>query len=625
MLRNVPISRKLTLIILLTSAVVMLLMRGTFLTYEFVTFRSATLRQLSTLGEMLAANSTAALAFENREDASEILSALQAERHIVAAALYDQQGKLFIGYPETLASDAFPTSPGPTGYRFLPSHLTGFQPVVQRGRVLGTLYLDFDTGSLVHTWILDSIKLGLGVMALVLLVAFLLSRSLQKQISQPVLALADTARAISERHDYSVRAPRQTTRDEFGLLTEAFNQMLTQIHQQDQAVRESAARARAVIDASLSAVIVSDTAGRVVDWNVRAENIFGWSRAEALNQEIVPLVIPPSRRGDYTVRLQSLVAGGHSSPLLNHPHETYALARNGTEFPVELSINALPAAGGIHFGWFLTDITERKRAEGKIHQLNQTLERRVAERTVQLELSNRELEAFSYSVSHDLRAPLRHIDGFAGMLAKNANHLLDEKSRRHLATISSAAQQMGRLIDDLLKFSRTSRAPLGIHLVQHDRIVAEALQAIPSRPDNRPIEWVVAPLPAVSADAPLLRQVWLNLIDNAVKYSGKHPHPRIEIGSAPSSESGETVFFIRDNGVGFDMRYADKLFGVFQRLHSNTEFEGTGIGLANVHRIITRHGGKIWAESQPGQGTTFFFTLPPPPSPTELKPQPPPL
>ena len=618
LLRGLPISRKLTFIMLLTSAVVMLLMRGTFLTYEFVTFRAATLRQLSTLGEILAANSTAALAFENRDDAREILSALEAERHVVAAALYDRHGLLFMSYPDTLDLKTLPATPGPTAYRFGPSHLSGFQSVAQRGRVLGTLYLDFDTGPLIRNWIVDSLKLGLGVMTLVLLVAFLLARALQKQISEPVLALAQTARAISERHDYSVRAPALSSHDEFALLTDAFNQMLTQIHEQDRAVRESAARARAVLDAALSAVIVSDAHGRIIDWNARAEQIFGWSRAEAFGREIIPLIIPRSRRVDYDAQLRPFFATTESA-LLNHPHETYALARDGSQFPVEISINALPASTGITLCWFLTDITARKRAESKIQHLNQTLEKRVAERTAQLETTNDQLEAFSYSVSHDLRAPLRHIDGFAGLLTKNVSHLLDEKGRRHLVTISAAAQQMGRLIDDLLQFSRTSRAPLGIHPINHDALVAEVLREIPARPDSRPIEWVVGTLAPVHADAPLLRQVWVNLIGNAVKYSGKQAHPRIEIGHQIIPQTDEIAFFIRDNGVGFDMRYADKLFGVFQRLHSNTEFEGTGIGLANVHRIVTRHGGRVWAAGRPGEGATFFFTLPAPSSlPTDL-------
>ena len=287
------------------------------------------------------------------------------------------------------------------------------------------------------------------------------------------------------------------------------------------------------------------------------------------------------------------------------------------------------------------DITDRKLAEEKILALNAEL----ARRTELLEAANHELEAFSYSVSHDLRAPLRHVDGFAGLLTKRAAEKLDDQSRRYVATISGAAKQMGRLIDDLLAFSRLSRAELHRTQVDHDALVAGVIRDGRYGANGAGPEWRVAPLPAVHADPALLRQVWANLLDNAVKYSAKAPHPRIEIGcelgagGIPSVEverldpnalspgrnpearwrqrappaitaSPEHVFFVRDNGAGFDMAYAAKLFGVFQRLHTAAEFEGTGIGLANVRRIVTRHGGRTWAEGAPGQGATFYFSLP---------------
>jgi light-regulated signal transduction histidine kinase (bacteriophytochrome) len=224
---------------------------------------------------------------------------------------------------------------------------------------------------------------------------------------------------------------------------------------------------------------------------------------------------------------------------------------------------------------------------------------------------NAELEAFSYSVSHDLRAPLRHIDGFANLLTKHANTTLDEKSRRYVDVISEAARKMGRLIDDLLEFSRTGRAQMRRTLVNQDVLVAEVIRD--GRYNVRPIEWKIAPMPEVHADAAMLRQVWTNYLDNAVKYTSKVEHPVIEIGTQPGNTPGERVFFVRDNGAGFDMRYVEKLFGVFQRLHTEAEFEGTGIGLANVRRVVTRHGGRTWAEGSLGAGSVFYFSLPPAP------------
>ncbi len=258
------------------------------------------------------------------------------------------------------------------------------------------------------------------------------------------------------------------------------------------------------------------------------------------------------------------------------------------------------------------NITEQKHQDDEIRRLNAGLQ----QRATLLEATNQELEAFSYSVSHDLRAPLRHIDGFASLLQKNSADRLDEQGRRHLATISASARQMGRLIDDLLSFSRMGRAVLQPReLADHNALVATVIrEGRWGRPD-RPIDWVIAPLPPVCADPAMLQQVWANLLDNAVKYSGKVAAPRIEVGSHADPATGELVFFVRDNGAGFDMRYADKLFGVFQRLHGPSEFEGTGIGLANVRRIILRHGGRTWAEGAIDRGATFYFSLPATPTP----------
>ncbi|MGH2567955.1 MAG: PAS domain-containing sensor histidine kinase, partial [Bacteroidota bacterium] len=244
-----------------------------------------------------------------------------------------------------------------------------------------------------------------------------------------------------------------------------------------------------------------------------------------------------------------------------------------------------------------SNITDRKRAEAEI-----------ARRSIELESVNKELEAFSYSVSHDLRAPLRHIDGFGDLLLKNAADKLDEKSTRYLNTISQSAKHMGELIDDLLVFSRMGRTELQATRVDMGAMVREAIQNLSHDVGKRKIQWNVHPLPRVSADPSMIRLVWQNLLGNAIKYTRPRERATIEIGSVASD--GEAVFSVRDNGVGFDMKYADKLFGVFQRLHRADEFEGTGIGLANVHRIVARHGGKTWAESELGKGAVFYFSLP---------------
>jgi signal transduction histidine kinase len=253
------------------------------------------------------------------------------------------------------------------------------------------------------------------------------------------------------------------------------------------------------------------------------------------------------------------------------------------------------------------DLAERRRIE---HSLGQSsLQLQAANR--QLVSANAELEAFSYSVSHDLRAPLRHIDGFAGMLEKHAGPALDEKGRRYVTTVRQAARQMGQLIDDLLGFSRLSRASLALGEVDQDALLAAVIAGGHYGSAEHTILWEISPLPRVRADAAMIRQVWANLVDNAVKYSRHAAPARISIACQLSGGANpEHVFSVRDNGVGFDPAYASQLFGVFQRLHDSAQFEGTGIGLANVRRIVARHGGRTWAESEVGKGASFFFSLP---------------
>jgi PAS domain S-box-containing protein len=350
---------------------------------------------------------------------------------------------------------------------------------------------------------------------------------------------------------------------------------------------------------SLDLLCISSVDGYFKRVSPAVTDVLGWTMAEFLARPYIEMVHPDDRPATLREVERQIATGERVLQFENRYRHKDGSWR-------VLSWRSVPQPDGLMYA-IARDVTEQKQHEAQILRLNTDLQQRAA----LLEAANKELEAFSYSVSHDLRAPLRHVDGFANLLQKHSVAGLDDQGRRYLATISDSARQMGRLIDDLLSFSRMGRATLQPKEVDdHDALIATVIREGRWEQADRPIEWHVGPLPRVHADPALLQQVWANLLDNAVKYSAKVAAPRIEIGVRSDPAAGEQVFFVRDNGAGFDMRYAGKLFGVFQRLHGPTEFEGTGIGLANVRRIVLRHGGRTWAEGAPGRGATFYFSLP---------------
>jgi PAS domain S-box-containing protein len=361
-------------------------------------------------------------------------------------------------------------------------------------------------------------------------------------------------------------------------------------------VEEAAWKLAAIVESSDDAIIGKDLNGIIVSWNEGAERMFGYAADEAIGRK-VSLIYPPEHEADEIEIMDRLKRGE-----IEHK-ETVRIAKSGTRVDVLVTISPIKDRFGRVVGAskIARDITARKRAEEQVQMLNQELSDRIAE----LAASNKELEAFSYSVAHDLRAPLRQINGFSKILLEDAEGLAPD-TRDCLDQVRMGTQHMGQLVDDLLNFSGLGRQELIRHEVNLKALTESAISEIEREAGERPIQWRVGDLPHVKCDSSLMRQVLRNLPSNAAKFSRTRNPAVIEVGKELRNEG--LVLFVRDNGVGFDMRYADKLFGVFQRLHLQEEFEGTGVGLAVVRRITLKHGGRIWAESSPDQGGAFFFT-----------------
>jgi PAS domain S-box-containing protein len=596
--QDIPIRRKLTLVVLLTSGLVLFLTCTAFITYEVITLHKNMAQGYETRANILAANSAAALAFEDPADAARVLAALKTDKHVMLACIYDADGNVFATYPDGMTAHYFPDSPTAAGHQYGESSLEVFSAIMQDGRQLGIVYIKADLGTLTDRYRAYAM-LTMLVFLSSLLVAFLLSRVFQKQISAPILALAETARAIARDRDFSVRATRQGG-GELGLLTDAFNQMLVQTQSSLKDVRDF----QCALDEH-AIVAITDPQGQITYVNDKFCAISKYSRKELLGQDH-RLINSGYHSKDFIRQLWQTIAQGQ----VWHG-EIKNRAKDGTYYWVDTTIVPFLNADGKPYQYVAirSDITERKRVEDQIQALNVELELRVQERTKQLEAVNQELEAFSYSVSHDLRAPLRHIDGFVDMLRPEADAKLTPTGQRYLKVISAAARRMGSLIDDLLVFSRMGRMEMRRTTVKTNSLVAEVIQEMNVDLKGRVIEWDIGPLPAAYGDRAMLKQVWVNLISNAAKYSRDRSPARIKI-SHRENDAGEGEYSVQDNGAGFDMQYAGKLFGVFQRLHQAEEFEGTGVGLANVQRIIVRHGGRVWAEGQVDVGATFYFTLP---------------
>ena len=600
---------------MLVSGAALLLACSAFIGYDLVTFRRGTVYNLSIQAQIAGSNAVSALLFDDSISAENTLSALQASPSIISAGILTLDGHPFAAYSRDHNTQVPALPPIPAGqtetYRFAGGEVLLVRSIVFKGKPTGIIYLQSDTQGL-NARLRLYVEISGIVLAVSLLAALLISPIFRRAIAAPVAHLAEVAGTVSRDKNYSVRATPTGNHDEISVLIEAFNGMLSQIQERDAALQKahdgleqrvqertaelavSEERLRLMISGVKDhAILTLDPEGRVATWNDGAEHLKGYRAEEILGQHFsrfYPAEDIQSGKPPYELKVAT--EQGHFED------EGWRLRKDGSRFWATVVITALRDDRGQlrGFGKVTRDMTARKRADEEILL-----------RTTQLEAANKELEAFSYSVSHDLRAPLRSIDGFSQALLEDYADKLDSVARDHLQRVRRAAQRMATLIDDMLNLSKVTRSAMHREKLNlsalANSIAAELREAEP----GRQVEFVIENDLTAEGDSRLLRAALENLLGNSWKYTSGHPRARIEFGR--TRQNGTSSFFVRDDGAGFNPRYAERLFGVFQRLHTATEFPGTGVGLATVQRIIRRHGGEIWAEGAVEKGATFYFTL----------------
>lgn len=473
--RDLPIKWKFIAIIMAVCTVTLLVAGSLLFMYEYSAIQESLKRDLQTIAQVSASNSTAALSFDDPKAAEDTLSALAAKQDIEAACLYDKEGRIFAKYARAGGGGIPPTLPGPDGFEFPAGGLALFGPVQLGGERIGTIYVRSNL-SVLNDWLATFAWVVAAILLVTVVIAFAIASFLQRPFLAPVFGLAETARKVSSEENYAIRAAKHG-QDELGVLIDRFNEMIERIQIRDMA----------------------------------------------------------------------------------------------------------------------------------LEQIRMDLEQRVEVRTRDLQEANKELEAFSYSVAHDLRAPLRTIDGFSQVLQEDCAANLDKSGLDYLERIRKATQRMARLLDDMLNLSKVTRSSVNPEEIDLSGIARNIVAGLREQNPSREVEFMVSERLPVRADAGLITIALENLLGNAWKFTGKRGHARVEFGMQLAE--GKPVYFVRDNGAGFEMQYAAKLFSVFHRLHKDSDFPGTGVGLATVQRIINRHGGRLWAEAVVGTGATFYFTL----------------
>src|SRR5712691_7089140 len=591
---------------LLISGLVLLLTSAAFMGYEYLSFRQTTQNNLSTLGRIIAANSTASLAFDNNADAREILSALKAEPHVVAAALYDKEGHRFATYPDDVPRDALPAVPAADGYRFQQGHLIGFQAVAEASNQrLGTLYLDSDLKAVGKTLRLPAL-IAAVVMPFSLLAAYLLSMSLQGMISRPILVMAETAKAVSDRHDYSVRA-QAFGRDELGALTQTFNHMLGRIQDQSRALHDSKERLDLALQSAGVGTWSWDVGADALAWDDFLHPLFGLPRDRSPNryEEFLALVHPDDRQ---RIAQDTADSVEHDAPYDTQyrvvlPDRTErVLASRGKVF--RDSTGKPPRMTGVCW-----DVTERRLM--------------VAQRQAReaADAANRAKSSFLASMSHELRTPLNAIIGFSELLDSHTFGGLNERQQRYVTNVLTSGRHLLQLINDILDLSKVEAGHMELALSEFDVAMAlrEVRTIVGTLADRKHLILDVQAdegIPLLAADQSKFKQILYNLLSNAIKFTPDGGGIRVtaRLASDPGAKQGGKwiEIAVADTGIGLRPEDQERIFGAFEQVDSayGRQQQGTGLGLALTRNLVEMHGGRIWVESELGEGSVFRFVLP---------------